>query len=716
MPGESGRGRTDPAVYNYNYLCVFLQKIHMTKARYTVTAALPYANGPLHLGHVAGVYLPADIFVRFLRMNEHDVVFICGSDEHGAAITLRAKKEGITPQEIVDKYNQVIGDSFKQFDISFDIFHRTSTELHHQTAQDFFLKLNENGKFIQETTEQYFDEEYQQFLADRYITGECPKCHNPSAYGDQCERCGSDLSPDELINPVSTLSGKVPVLKSTSHWFLPMDRHEEWLRPWIKEGILDGVQQHDPKAWRNQVIGQSLSWIDSGLHPRAMTRDLDWGVKVPLEGADGKVLYVWLDAPIGYISATKQWAIDNNKNWEDYWKGDSKLVHFIGKDNIVFHTIIFPILLKDHGDLILPDNVPAYEFLNLEGDKFSTSRNWAVWLHEYLERHPTRMDELKYTLTAIAPESKDSEFTWKEFQARVNNELAAVLGNFVNRALVLTQKYYEGKVPALGELTAMDQQVLDEMAGFPEKISKLVYAYKLRDAQSEAMNLARLGNKYLADTEPWKLIKTDEKRVETIMHIALQITANLSLVLEPFLPTTAAKLRHFLNMELTSWDAVGKADILPVGHHVNTPEILFPKIEDSLVESEVEFLKLSQQNQPVELLPTAPQKPNIAFDDFSKLDIRLGTITEAEKVPKADKLLKLTVDTGLDVRTIVSGIAEYYTPEEVVGKTVSVLLNLEPRKIRGVESQGMILMAEDATGQLSFMLPEKGFGAGGEIR
>jgi len=688
----------------------------MTKARYTVTAALPYANGPLHLGHVAGVYLPADIFVRFLRMNGHDVAFICGSDEHGAAITLRAKKEGITPQEIVDKYNKVIGDSFKQFDISFDIFHRTSTELHHQTAQDFFLKLEENGKFTKETTEQYYDEEYQQFLADRYITGECPKCHNPGAYGDQCERCGSDLSPDELINPVSTLSGKVPVLKSTSHWFLPMDRHEDWLRPWIKEGILDGVQQHDPKTWRNQVIGQSLSWIDGGLHPRAMTRDLDWGVKVPLEGADGKVLYVWLDAPIGYISATKQWAADNNKNWEDYWKGDSKLVHFIGKDNIVFHAIIFPILLKDHGDLILPDNVPAYEFLNLEGDKFSTSRNWAVWLHEYIERHPTRMDELKYTLTAIAPESKDSEFTWKEFQARVNNELAAVLGNFVNRALVLTQKYYEGKVPALGELTDADQQVLAEMATFREKISKLIYAYKLRDAQAEAMNLARLGNKYLADMEPWKLIKTDEKRVETVMHIALQITANLALVLEPFLPGTAAKLRHFLNIDLTAWDAIGKSDILPAGHHVNTPEILFPKVEDTLVEAEVELLNQSRQNQPIVLAPAAPQKPNIAFEDFSKLDIRLGTITEAEKVPKADKLLKLTVDTGIDVRTIVSGIAEHYTPEEVVGKTVSVLLNLEPRKIRGVESQGMILMAEDAAGQLSFMLPEKAFGAGGEIR
>lgn len=687
----------------------------MTKSRYTVTAALPYANGPLHLGHVAGVYLPADIFVRFLRMNGHDVAFICGSDEHGAAITLRAKKEGITPQEIVDKYNKLIGESFQKFNISFDIFHRTSSQLHHQTAQDFFLKLNSNGKFVEETTEQYFDEEFQQFLADRYITGECPKCHNSNAYGDQCEKCGTDLSPTELINPISTLSGKTPVLKSTSHWFLPMDRHESWLRPWIKEGMLDGVQQHDPKAWRNQVIGQSLSWIDSGLHSRAMTRDLDWGVKVPLEGADGKVLYVWLDAPIGYISATKQWAMDTNRNWEDYWKGDTKLVHFIGKDNIVFHAIIFPILLKDHGDFILPDNVPAYEFLNLEGDKFSTSRNWAVWLHEYLERYPKKMDELKYTLTAIAPESKDSEFTWKEFQTRVNSELADILGNFVNRALVLTQKYYDGIVPALGELTESDREILQEIERFPAKIEKLIYAYKLRDAQTEVMNLARLGNKYLAENEPWKLFKTDPTRVETIMHIALQITANLALMLEPFLPTTASKLRGFLNINLTSWEETGKSDVLKAGHVVSTPEILFPKIEDSLVDAEIEFLKASQQEtaQPTHF---APQKPNTTFDDFSKLDIRLGTILEAVKVPKADKLLQLKVDTGIDVRTIVSGIAEHYSPEEVVGKTVAVLLNLEPRKIRGVESQGMILMAEDAYGKLSFMIPEAGFTAGGEIR
>ena len=689
----------------------------MSKAKYTITAALPYANGPLHLGHVAGVYLPADIFVRFLRMNRHDVAFICGSDEHGAAITLRAKKEGITPQEIVDKYNKQIGDSFKDFDISFDIFHRTSAEIHHKTSQDFFLKLHEKGKFIEETSEQYYDEEYQQFLADRYITGECPKCQNPSAYGDQCEKCGSDLSPTELINPKSTLSGKTPILKSTSHWYLPMDRHEEWLRPWIKEGILDGVQQHDPKAWRNQVIGQCMSWIDGGLHPRAMTRDLDWGVKVPLKDADGKVLYVWLDAPIGYISATKQWALDNGKNWEDYWKGDRKLVHFIGKDNIVFHAIIFPILLKDHGDLILPDNVPAYEFLNLEGDKFSTSRNWAVWLHEYLESYPDKVDELKYVLTSIAPESKDSEFTWKEFQTKVNSELADILGNFVNRALVLTHKYYNGAVPPIGELTPEDEQVLAEMKAIPARISKLVYAYKLRDAQAEAMNLARLGNKYLADNEPWKLIKTDEERVKTIMNIALQITANLSIVLQPFLPGTATKLSNFLNFTNDDWTIAGDASLLAQNHMINAPSIVFPKIEDTLVEAELARLQASKEANvvPVEKV-VVPQKETVAFEDFSKMDIRLGTILEAEKVKKADKLLKLLVDTGIDQRTIVSGIAEHYSPEEVVGKTVSVLLNLAPRMIKGIESQGMILMAENEEGKLSFMTPEKGFSAGGEIR
>jgi methionyl-tRNA synthetase len=684
----------------------------MSKAKYTVTAALPYANGPIHLGHVAGVYLPSDIFVRFLRMNHHDVAFICGSDEHGAAITLRAKKEGISPQEIVDKYHHLIKKAFDDFNINFDIFHRTSAPIHHETSQEFFKVLHEKDKFTEETSEQYFDDSFQQFLADRYISGTCPKCQNPGAYGDQCEKCGSDLSPKDLINPISTLSGNTPVLKSTSHWYLPMQLHEEWLKTWIKEGKLDGVQQHDPKAWRNQVIGQCMSWIDGGLHPRAMTRDLDWGVKVPLPNANGKVLYVWLDAPIGYISATKQWALDNNRNWKDYWTGDRKLVHFIGKDNIVFHAIIFPILLKDHGGLILPDNVPAYEFLNLEGDKFSTSRNWAVWLHEYIAAYPDKIDELKYVLTAIAPESKDSEFTWKEFQTRVNSELADILGNFVNRALVLTHKYYDGKIPEIGELTDADKQVIADIEQLPAKIAKLVYQYKLRDAQAEAMQLARIGNKYLADQEPWKLIKTNPERVATIMNIALQITANLSVILQPFLPSTASKLEGFLNFKSNDWSDAGNVKLLNAGHTINHPEILFQKIEDELVKSEVEKLKSTQKlNQKFEA-----QKMEISFDDFTKMDIRLGTILNAEKVEKADKLLKLLVDTGIDKRTIVSGIAEHYQPEEVIGKTVQVLLNLAPRKIRGIESQGMILMAEDNEGKLSFMVPEKPFEAGGGVR
>ncbi len=686
----------------------------MSKEKFTVTAALPYANGPLHLGHVAGVYLPSDIFVRFLRMNGHDVAFICGSDEHGAAITLRAKKEGITPQEIVDKYNGIIGKAFKDFDISFDIFHRTSAEIHHETAQDFFKVLDEKGHFTKETSEQYFDEEFQQFLADRYITGTCPNCGHEEAYGDQCENCGSALSPTDLKHPKSTLSGKTPVMKSTSHWYLPMERHEDWLKSWIKEGKLDGIQQHDASKWRNQVIGQCMSWIDNGLRPRAMTRDLDWGVKVPVEGGDGKVLYVWLDAPIGYISATKQWAKDNGKKWEDYWTGDRKLVHFIGKDNIVFHAIIFPILLKAHEGFVLPDNVPAYEFLNLEGDKFSTSRNWAVWLHEYIESYPDKIDELKYTLTAIAPETKDSEFTWKEFQTRVNSELADILGNFVNRALVLTQKYYAGAVPSIGTLTEQDKEVLAEMEAIPSRISKLIYTYKLREAQAEAMNLARLGNKYLADTEPWKLVKDEAnaERVQTIMNIALQITANLSIVLQPFLPSTAAKLSEFIDLKSTTWERAGKADLLASGHLTSKPSILFQKIEDELVNNEVEKLNATKQADSL----FEPQKDETSFDDFMKMDIRLGTILEAEKVKKADKLLKLLVDTGLDKRTIVSGIAEHYTPEEVIGKTVSVLMNLAPRKIRGVESQGMILMAENADGELSFISPEKGFEAGSGIR
>ena len=683
----------------------------MTKEKFTVTAALPYANGPLHLGHVAGVYLPSDIFVRFLRMNNHDVAFICGSDEHGAAITLRAKKEGVTPQEIVEKYNGIISKAFQDFNISFDIFHRTSSEIHHETAQDFFKVLDDKNQFTKETSEQYYDEEYDQFLADRYITGTCPSCQNEGAYGDQCEKCGSALSPTDLVNPKSTLSGKTPIMRSTSHWYLPMQNHEQWLKEWINEGTLDGVQQHDASKWRNQVVGQCMSWIDGGLRPRAMTRDLDWGVKVPVVGGDGKVLYVWLDAPIGYISATKQWAIDNNKDWKDYWTGDRKLVHFIGKDNIVFHSIIFPILLKAHGELILPDNVPAYAFLNLEGDKFSTSRNWAVWLHEYIERYPDKMDELKYVLTSIAPETKDSEFTWKEYQTRINSELADILGNFVNRALVLTQKYYAGKVPALGALTDYDNDVIAQIKAVPGKISTLVYNYKLREAQAEAMNLARLGNKYLADMEPWKLVKTDPVRVETIMNVALQITANLSVVLQPFLPATAEKLSEFLDYKTTSWDEAGKIDLISADHLTRKPSILFQKIEDSVVELEVEKLEATRTVETI----FDPQKEDASFDDFSKMDLRIGTIIEAEKVKKADKLLKLTVDTGLDTRTIISGISKHYTVEDIIGKKVTVLMNLPPRKIRGVESQGMILMAEDAQGNLSFMSPEKDFEAGSGI-
>ena len=567
----------------------------MIKSAYTVTAALPYANGPLHLGHIAGVYLPADIFVRFLRMNKHDVVYICGSDEHGAAITLRAKKEGITPREIVDKYHTLIRDTFEQFNISFDIYHRTSSQLHHETSADFFKKLHDNKQFIEESSEQYFDEDFQQFLADRYITGACPKCSYANAYGDQCEKCGSDLSPTDLINPISTLSGKSPILKTTAHWYLPMNQHEDWLRDWIQKGELNGELQHDPKAWKNQVIGQCMSWINGGLKPRAMTRDLDWGVKVPLPNADGKVLYVWLDAPIGYISATKQWALDNNKNWKDYWGNtegkDRKLVHFIGKDNIVFHAIIFPILLKNHGDFILPDNVPAYEFLNLEGDKFSTSRNWAVWLHEFLEAYPTKVDELKYVLTAIAPENKDSEFTWKEFQSRINNELAAIYGNFVNRTLVLTQKYYEGIIPAPNKFNAEDLLVLKELQEIPERISKNIYEYKLREAQAEMMNLARLGNKYLADQEPWKVIKTDEERVKTILYIALQITAALSVASFPFIPDTSKKLQKMLNFSSESWADLLQKEVLQAGNKIGEVEILFPKIEDDLVENEVAKLQ-----------------------------------------------------------------------------------------------------------------------------
>ncbi|MDG2228435.1 MAG: methionine--tRNA ligase [Flavobacteriales bacterium] len=681
--------------------------------RYTVTAALPYANGPLHLGHLAGVYIPSDIYARFLRSNGKDVAFVCGSDEHGAAITLRAKKEGTTPQAIVDEYNTINKSVFEQLGVSFDIYHRTSSDLHKKTASDYFSLLDERGVFTKKTTQQYYDEEYNQFLADRYITGGCPKCGNPGAYGDQCEKCGSDLSPLDLTNPISTLSGNSPTLKETSHWYLPMDKHEDWIKDWIKNGKLDGEQVHEPKEWRNQVIGQCMSWIDSGLRPRAMTRDLDWGVEVPIDGGDGKVMYVWFDAPIGYISATKQWAKDSGRNWEDYWKSaDTKLVHFLAKDNIVFHCIIFPIILKLLGDHILPNNVPANEFLNLEGKKLSTSRNWAVWGHEYLEDFPGQEDVLRYVLTSIAPENKDSDFSWKDFQARNNNELVAIYGNFVNRCLVLTHKYYDGAVPEMGELTDYDKTVLKELAAIPPKVSHAIDSYRFREAQAEAMNLARLGNKYLADTEPWKLIKTDPGRVKTIMNIALQITANLTIVFEPFLPFTSNKLTEILGIDLLKWDSAGQNNLMNVGHIINKTELLFSKIENEEIEKQI--AKLQAATQENNKFP--PMKDEVTFDDFSKMDIRVGQVMAAEKVEKADKLLKLTVNTGLDTRTVVSGIAEHYSPEEVVGKKVSILMNLAPRKIRGVESQGMILMAEDDEGKLSFVAPTKEMEAGGEIR
>lgn len=674
--------------------------------RYTITAALPYANGPLHLGHIAGCYLPADIYSRYLKAKGNDVAFVCGSDEHGAAITLRAKKEGTTPQHIVDTNNEIIKKAFEDFGIEFDIYHRTSSDLHKETAANFFKELNDKGSFIQETSEQFYDEEHEQFLADRYVTGGCPKCGHDSAYGDQCEKCGSSLSPTDLINPKSTLSGKTPVLKETSHWYLPMNKHEEWLKEWIETGKLNGVQQHNADEWRKQVIGQCKSWIDNGLQPRSITRDLDWGVQVPVEGGEGKVLYVWFDAPIGYISATKQWASDNGKNWEDYWKNDeTELVHFIGKDNIVFHCIIFPIILKEQGDFILPTNVPANEFLNLEGDKISTSRNWAVWLHEYLEDFPGKEDELRYVLTSIAPETKDSEFTWKDYQARVNSELVAIFGNFVNRSVVLTHKYYDGLVPALGELTDFDKEVLESISTTQQNVDELLSKFKFRDAQVEAMNLARIGNKYLADTEPWKLIKTDEERVKTIMNIALQLSNALSIVFEPFLPKTCDKLKYILNNSSKEIEA---------GHQINKAELLFQKIEDAAIDEQIEKLektKIKQSNPKAK-----PMKDEITFDDFTKMDIRVGTILTAEKHPDADKLLKMTIDTGIDERTVVSGIAEHYNPADIVGKQVSVLVNLAPRKIRGIESQGMILMAENNEGELAFVSPEKVIDNGGEVR
>lgn len=690
--------------------------------RYTVTAALPYANGPLHIGHIAGAYLPADIFVRYLRLIGKEAVFICGSDEHGAAITIRAKKEGISPQEIIDKYHGQIKKAFGDFGIEFDIYHRTSSPLHHKTAQEFFLQLEKNNVFTKETSEQFFDEEHQQFLADRYIIGTCPKCGNENAYGDQCEKCGTALSPSELINPKSTLSGNTPVLKQTYHWYLPMNVHENWIREWIETGKLDGKQHHDPKEWKLHVLGQCRSWIDAGLQPRAMTRDLDWGVKVPLEGAEGKVLYVWLDAPIGYISATKQWAADNGKNWETYWKDpETKLIHFIGKDNIVFHCIIFPMLLKCHGGYLLPDNVPANEFLNLEGDKISTSRNWAVWLHEYLEEFPNKQDELRYVLCSIAPETKDSEFTWKDYQARVNNELVAILGNFVNRVLVLMQKYYNGVVPAYDKTSTAGEFEKDlftrRIKENAEKIDEYIHKYRFRDALFHAMEIARDGNKYLADTEPWKLVKTDETRVKEILFNSLQLTARLAIAFRAFLPHTCEKIEKMLNHSTGKWDLLlNNTTIIPSGHQLGEPFLLFEKIEDSIIEKQIEKLHNSKKQNAVLNPKIKMQKPEITYDDFSKMDIRIGEIIAAEKVEKADKLLKLTIDTGLDKRTVLSGIAEFYKPEEVIGKKVSILINLAPRKIRGIESQGMILMAENPDGKLTFVQPADTFDNGSEIR
>jgi len=663
--------------------------------RYTVTAALPYANGPVHIGHLAGVYLPADIYVRYLRSVGRDVKFICGSDEHGVPITIRAQKEGVTPQQVVDKYHVLIRDSFKDFNVSFDVYSRTSSATHAEVSSGFFTKLNDAGQFIEQTTQQYFDEKAQQFLADRYIVGTCPNCGNENAYGDQCERCGTSLSPTELINPRSMLSGAQPVLRDTKHWFLPLDQYEPWLREWIIEG-----HKND---WKTNVYGQCKSWIDQGLHPRAVTRDLDWGVPVPVLGAEGKVLYVWFDAPIGYISATKEAFPDE---WELYWKDkDSKLVHFIGKDNIVFHCIIFPVMLKAHGEFILPDNVPANEFLNLEGDKISTSRNWAVWLHEYLIDFPGQADVLRYVLCANAPETKDNDFTWKDFQARNNNELVATLGNFVNRATVLTHKFFGGKVPALGELTVIDEDAFVQLAEFPAKIGELIENYRFRDALAEVLNLARLGNKYLAETQPWHLIKTDAARTGTVLNVSLQIAAALAPLLEPFLPESAQKLADQLNIALGNWISAGLSDTLTVGHQLQESALLFAKIEDAVVETQVQKLLNTKKENQLASTPVAPAKDDVSFDDFGQMDLRIGTIVAAEKVAKTKKLLKLTVDLGLEERTIVSGIAEYFIPEALIGQQVQILLNLAPREIKGIKSQGMLLMAENADGTLALMQP-----------
>jgi methionyl-tRNA synthetase len=673
--------------------------------RYTITAALPYTNGPIHIGHLAGVYVPSDIYSRYLRLQGKEVAFICGSDEHGVAISMKAKKEGISPQEVIDKYDAIIRKSFIDFGISFDNYSRTSSKIHHDTAQEFFRKLYNQNDFIEEVTLQLYDATANQFLADRFVVGICPKCSNEEAYGDQCEKCGSTLNATDLINPKSTITGETPILKATKHWFLPLDRYQDFLQEWILVG--------HAKDWKTNVIGQVKSWLDDGLKPRAVTRDLDWGIDVPVDGAVGKKLYVWFDAPIGYISATKEWATREGKNWEDYWKKeDTKLVHFIGKDNIVFHCIIFPAMLKAEGTYILPDNVPANEFLNLEGNKLSTSKNWAVWLHEYLEDFPYQQDVLRYVLTANAPETKDNDFTWKDFQARNNNELAAVFGNFINRVVVLTNKYYDGIVPIPIEFSEFDEQTLAELKAYPAVISSSIERYRFREAQVELMNVARLGNKYLADEEPWKMIKTDPERVKTQMYVALQIATALRILCEPFLPFTANKLSEILLIPTReeshlTWNAVSQtSELLPINHKIGQAEILFPQIEDEQIIKQVEKLEATKTANSKENKTMEPQKPTTTFDDFAKLDLRVGTILEAEKMPKANKLLVLKVDIGLDVRTIVSGIAEHFSPEEVIGKRVTVLINLAPRALRGVESQGMILMTNNSDGKLVFVNPD----------
>jgi methionyl-tRNA synthetase/methionyl-tRNA synthetase C-terminal region/beta chain len=691
-----------------------LDKKTLPFKRYTVTSALPYANGPLHIGHLAGAYIPADIFVRFLRLNSKDVVYVCGSDEHGAAITIKAKKEGTTPRAIIDQYHAQIKASFEQFGISFDIYHRTSEQIHHELSQEFFLNLYEKGEFVEQVSEQYYDEEFHQFLADRYIVGTCPNCKNEGAYGDQCEKCGTSLNPTDLINPISTLSGKPPVLRETKHWYLPLDKYQPWLEKWLLEGKKDVLKPN--------VYGQCRSWLKSGLQPRSMTRDLDWGVDVPLEEAKGKKLYVWLDAPIGYISATKQWALDTGGDWEKYWKQQADpaenacLIHFIGKDNIVFHCITFPSILHAHGDYILPENVPANEFLNLEGDKLSTSRNHAVWLHEYLDDFPGKQDELRYVLTSILPETADSEFTWRDFQARVNNELVAIFGNFVNRVLVLSHKYFDGKVMPVKNLLDEDRFALSELGRHAGLIAEAVREFRFREGLAQFMNVARLGNKYLADAEPWKLIKTDEERVGAVLNVGLQIAANLAVMAQPFLPHTAKRMFEMLNFASRDWTSAGNGQLLEAGHQLDAPQLLFEKITDEQVEAQLSRLSKAKESMANASNQVAEAKDNIGFEDFIKVDIRAGKILAAEKVAKTKKLLKLTIDTGVDQRTVVSGIAEFFSPEEIVGRQVSILVNLEPREIKGILSQGMILMAEDTNGRLDFVAPQSEVQPGAVIR